>query len=108
MEKVAKYVRVGVHKNSNAVMSKRNRTVCDFCEQKEYEICDSACVVGGHEIAYPIFIELLKSAKEKGISRVIMFSFDKITETEEELNNIKNLIEEAGIVIETLDGSYNN
>ena len=78
----------------------------DFCEAKGYEVCDSAAVIGNRELAYPMMMKLLKEAKEKGITKIVMASTNRIVGTVDELAEIKKAFEESGVAIEAMDGSH--
>ena len=106
MDKVATYVRVSNHSNAENAVRNQTKKVMDFCEAKGYEVCDSAAVIGNRELAYPMMMKLLKEAKEKGITKIVMASTNRIVGTVDELAEIRKAFEESGVEIEAMDGSH--
>jgi DNA invertase Pin-like site-specific DNA recombinase len=104
MEKVATYVRISTE---NAIDG-QTKKINDYCAEKGYTVCDSAFVIGDKKMALPMLKKLLDSAKENGVDKIVMASTNRIVGTVEELQEIKEAIEKAGVTIETLDGSYEN
>ena len=106
MDKVATYVRVSNHSNAENAVRNQTKRVMDFCEANGYEVCDSAAVIGDRKMAYPMMMDLLKTAKEKGITKIVMASTNRIVGTVDELAEIRKAFEESGVEIEALDGSH--
>ena len=106
MENVATYVRVSCHSNAENAARNQAKRVNDYCEAKGYLVNDSAMVIGDRKMAYPMLMNLLKTAKEKGIQKIVMASSNRIVGTIQELQEIQKAFEESGVTIETLDGSY--
>ena len=57
-------------------------------------------------MAYPILMDLLKTAKAKDITKIVTTSTDRLVGTVDELTEIQKLINESEVTIETLDGSH--
>ena len=108
MGKVAIYVRESSHNDAEAAACKQAEKLKGYCEKNGYTVCNSAVVVGDRKTANPIFMDLLKSAKEKDVAKIVMASSNRIVGTVDELIEIKKAIEKAGVTIETLDRSYEN
>lgn len=106
MEKVATYVRVSNHSNSEQAVCNQVKRIRDYCEEKGYNVCDSASVIGDRKIAFQMLRKLLDSAKDNGIEKIVMASTNRIVGTVDELAEIKKAFVESGVEIETLDGSY--
>lgn len=106
MKKVATYVRVSNHSNSQEAMFRQKEKVNEYCKAQGYEIDDFMDVVGDRRMGYPMLMKLINSAKEKGIDRIVMASTNRIVGSIDELNDIQAAFAEAGICIETLDGSH--
>ena len=106
MEKVAVYVRVSDHNEAARSVLVQSMKIEEYCKAHDYKVCDSALTVGSREQAYPLLKNLLQSAAEKGISKVVMASTNRIVGSVEELEAVTAAIDESGVTIETLDGSY--
>lgn len=106
MKKVATYIRVSDHSNSQEALLKQQAKVDDFCRAKGYDVDDTIAVVGDRQTGYPMLMQLLDSAKEKGIEKIVVASANRIVGSVDELNDIQAAFVEAGIGIETLDGSH--
>lgn len=106
MEKVVTYVRVSAHSNSENAARNQTKKVNDFCEANGYEVSDATTVIGDRKLAFPMLMDLLKTAKEKGIHKVVMASTSRVVGTVDEIEKVQKAFEESGVVIETLDGSY--
>lgn len=106
MEKVAVYVRVSDHNEAAQSVLVQSMKIEEYCKAHDYKVCDSALTVGSREQAYPLLKNLLQSAAEKGISKVVMASTNRIVGSVEELEAVTAAIDESGVTIETLDGSY--
>lgn len=106
MEKVAVYVRVSSHPNSAHSVLTQSMKIEAYCKAHDYRICDSALTVGDREQSYPILKSLLQSAAEKGISKVVMATANRIVGSVEEIEEVKAVIDASGVTIETLDGTY--
>ena len=73
-----------------------------------YMIQDSNIVVGGKEVRYEKLIEILNTAKDKGVEKIIMSSTKRIIGTTEELQDVAEAFKKCGVTIETNDGKYEN
>lgn len=105
MERVATFVRSSVHNNSDHTIQIQSKKIEEYCEAHGYVIVESECVVGDRKTAYPILKRLLHSAKEKGISKAIMVTTNRIVGSAEEVEDVKAAVDASGVTIETLDGS---
>ena len=106
MEKVAVYVRVSDHNEAAQSVPVQSMKIEEYCKAHGYKVCDSALTLGSREQSYPFLKNLLQSAAEKGISKVVMASANRIVGSVEELKAISAAIDESGVTIETLDGTY--
>lgn len=102
MKKVATYVRISTENATDD----QTKQINDYCDKKGYTVCDSVSVIGDRKTGNTMFMELLKSANGKGIETIVMASTNRIVGTVDELQEIKSTIDESGVTIETLDGSY--
>ena len=106
MENVATFVRVSTHSNAQNALRNQSEKVRMFCEEKGYHIADSASVVGDRKMGNAMLMKLLKSAKEKGIEKIVMVSANRVVGTVSELQEVKKAVDESGAAIVTMDGSY--
>lgn len=106
MEKVAVYVRVSDHNEAAQSVLVQSMKIEEYCKAHDYKVCDSALTVGSRAQSFPFLKNLLQSTAEKGISKVVMASANRIVGSVEELEAITAAIDESGVTIETLDGSY--
>lgn len=106
MENVVTFVRVSTHNNAKNALCEQTEKVSKFCEARGFHISDSVSVVGNREQGSEQLIELLKSAKEKGIRKIVMVSTNRIVGTVSELQEVKKALDESDISIVTMDGSY--
>lgn len=73
-----------------------------------YMIEDSKMTVGGKNVGYEKLIELLNTAKEKGIEKIVMTSIEHLTGTQRELEKVVEAFEKCEVPIVTKDGTYEN
>lgn len=106
MKKVATYVRVSNHSNAKEAQKTQEARLRAYCEEKGYVVTDEQSFVGERESAMPMLMELLQSAKEKGFEKVIMASTNRVIIRPNELEAFAKAFEEAGVEVETLDGSH--
>lgn len=108
MDKVATYVRVSNHKNNEFSKQSQIEKVKAYCDEAGYTIKDSVVVIGDRELGYIKLQELLNSAKDSGIEKIVMASINRIVGTRKELDELAKLFEKCDIPIETPDGTYKN
>lgn len=106
MEKVAVYVRVSDHNEAAHSVLVQSMKIEEYCKAHDYKVCDSALTVGSRAQSFPFLKNLLQSAAEKGISKVVMATANRIVGSVEDLEAVTTAIDESGVTIETLDGSY--
>lgn len=71
-----------------------------------YIIQDSDMVIGGKKIGYDKLIQLLNTAKEKGIEKIVMTSIEQLIGSREELDELTKAFEKCAVPIITKDGTY--
>lgn len=108
MDKVATYVRVSNHKNNEFSKQSQIEKLKAYCDEAGYTIKDSVVVIGDRELGYIKLQELLNSAKDSGIEKIVMASINRIVGTRKELDKLAKLFENCDIPIETPDGTYKN
>ena len=64
--KVATFVRVSNHTNSEQALANQKRMLDEYCQAQGYEIEDTAVMVGDKHLGYEMFLKLIDEAEEKG------------------------------------------
>ena len=106
MEKVATYVRASFHNNAVFTIRSQSDQIDAYCKAHGYEIAQSALAMGNHNHAMPIFHNLLQSAAEKGISKVVMVTANRVCGSVAEIEEVNAALDASGLTIETLDGTH--
>jgi len=99
---VATYIRTG----NDTFLKGQAMRIQEYCEGKGYTIADSVNVVGDRNLGFQMLMKMLIGAKEKGIETVVMDSTNRIAGSVVEMLEVQRAVEEAGVNIETLDGSH--
>ena len=114
MNKVAIYVRQSNHPNAEQALEKQKTAVADYCNANGFEICDAVGSIGDRQQGFSQFIDMVKNAKEKGISKVVMQSTNRLVATKEEYILLQEELakegvdlKQLGIEIVTIDGTHN-
>ncbi len=71
-----------------------------------YIIQDSDMVIGGKKIGYDKLMQLLNTAKDKGIEKIVMTSIEQLIGSREELDELTKAFEKCEVPIITKDGTY--
>lgn len=108
MERVATFVRASFHSNAYYTIQVQSKNIKDYCEAHGYDISDSALAVGNRKKALQILKSLLQSAAEKGITKVVMATANRICGSVEEIEELNASLNASGMTIETLDDTYEN
>ena len=103
MEKVAAYVRARSHPDSAHSVLTQTIEIEEYCKSNGYKICDSALIVRDRNSECPEFCKLLKSAVEKGITKIVMTDPNRLECAADEIGEVRAAIINSGITIETLD-----
>lgn len=106
MKNVMVYVRESNHAGAEEAAGKQAQLVREFCEKNGYSVCDKKQIVGSRQTAMPEFLELLETAKQRGIDTIVMTTTNRIMGTVKDMDVIQKAIQESGVAIETLDGSH--
>ena len=106
MEKVATYVRARFHNNAFIAIQSQNDQIDAYCKAHGYEIADSALAMGNNTRALPVLHNLLQSATEKGITKVVMVTANRICGSVEEIEELNATLDASGMTIETLDDTH--
>ena len=87
--KVATFVRVSNHTNSEQALANQKRMLDEYCQAKGYEM----------------FLKLIDEAEEKGYEKIVIASANRVAATAEEIKSIKEHLEGKKVHIETKDGT---
>ena len=63
--KVATFVRVSNHTNSEQALANQKRMLDEYCQAQGYEIEDTAVMVGDKNLGYEMFLKLIDEAEER-------------------------------------------
>ena len=103
--KVATFVRVSNHTNSEQALANQKRMLDEYCQAQGYEIEDTAVMVGDKHLGYEMFLKLIDKAEEKGYEKIVIASANRVAATLEEIKAIKEHLEGKKVHIETKDGT---
>ena len=103
--KVATFVRVSNHTNSEQALANQKRMLDEYCQAQGYEIEDTAVMVGDKHLGYEMFLKLIDEAEEKGYEKIVIASANRVAATLEEIKAIKEHLEGKKVHIETKDGT---
>lgn len=106
MEKVAIYVRESNHSNAQDAIRRQEQKVSDFCKAKGYSVCDSATIIGDRKEGFPVLMDLLRTAKSKGVEKIVMASTNRVVGKVDEVAAVNEAFEASEIMLETIDGSH--
>lgn len=106
MEKVATYVRASFHNNAFFTIRSQHEQIEKYCKAHGYKIAHSALAMGNRNSALPVLHNLLHSAAEKGITKVVMVTANRVCGSLEEIEEVNAALNASGMTIETLDSTY--
>ena len=106
MEKVATYIRASFHNNAVFTIRSQNDQIDAYCKAHGYEIAHYDLTMGNNNRALPVLHNLLQSAAEKGITKVVMVTANRICGSVEEIEELNAALDASGMTIETLDDTH--
>ena len=106
MKNVAIFIRESNHTDAEKSAQAQDSKVREYCEKHGYEVRDSKVVIGDTRTAYPELLDVLGTAKEKGIDTVVMASTNRVILKPEEGKLVQSALQESGVTIEAMDGSH--
>ena len=103
--KVATFVRVSNHSNSEQALANQKRMLDEYCQEQGYEVEDTAFMVGDKHLGYEMFLKLIDEAEEKGYEKIVIACANRVAATADEIKAIKEHLEGKKVHIETKDGT---
>ena len=114
MNKVAIYVRQSNHSNAAEALEKQKAEVTEYCSSKGFEVCDTVGGIGDRLQCFAQFIDMIKTAKAKGVDKIVMKSTNRLVATTKEYAQLKEKLamegidlDNLGIEIIAMDGTHN-
>ena len=106
MRKAAIYARVGRTENAAMFLQAQKLKLQEYCETNGYTVVNSVMATGNRRDCQHQFLEMLTEAKKNGIETVVMESMNCIARSFVEAQEIQQVINDAGLLLETVDGSH--
>ena len=105
---VVLYLRASNHSHPNEALYRQRQQLTAYCEANGYNVADEILAVGNRQQSLPMLRKAIDCAKNTEDKTLMMQSSKIVVGTFAELNEITGLIEESGVTIKTVDGSYEN
>ena len=105
---VVLYLRSSNHSHPNEALYRQKQALTAYCEANGYKVADEIFAVGSRQQSLPMLHRAIDCAKNTEGKTLMMQSSKIVVGTFAELNEITDLIEESGVTIKTVDGSYEN
>ena len=102
------YARESKHTGAEESLEKQKERLKAFCEQKGYLVADEVATIGNRQDSLSALKQAIESAKNAEGKTLLMASSNRVAGTYQEVAEVAELIEESGITITTMDGSYEN
>lgn len=106
MKKVAIYARVGRTENAATLLQTQKLKLQEYCKMNGYIVVDSIMAIGNRRAFRHQFLEMLAEAKKNSVKTVVMESINCIARSTVEALEIQQVITDAGLSLETVDGSH--
>jgi DNA invertase Pin-like site-specific DNA recombinase len=100
------YARESNHAGAEGTLERQKENLKAFCQQKGYAIADEISTIGSRQDSLSALKEAIESAKNTEGKTLLMVSSNRVAGTISEMETIADLIEESGVNIATMDGSY--
>ena len=106
MKKVAIYARVGRTENTVTLLQTQKLKLQEYCKMNGHIVVDSIMATGNRRAFRHQFLEMLAEAKKNSVKTVVMESINCIARSTVEALEIQQVITDAGLSLETVDGSH--
>lgn len=100
------FVRESNHNGAEEALQKQSERLTTYCEANGYLVYDEFTVIGSRQDSLEALREAIECAKETESKTILMASSNRVVGTREELEAINELLNDAGVTIITMDGSY--
>lgn len=106
MKSVVLYVRESNHANADAALERQKEKLKAFCEQKGYVVADEVSTIGSRQDSLIALKEAIECANNIEGKTLLMASSNRVVGTLNEVTAVTELLENAGVTIATMDGSF--
>ena len=103
---VVLYARESNHEGADESLERQKERLKDFCAEKGYDIADEVATIGSREDSLPALKKAIEYAKTTPSRTILMASSNRVVGTASELESITELMNQSGVIIHTMDGSY--
>lgn len=105
-EPITIFVRESNHAGADESLQRQSERLATYCEVNGYLIYDEFSVIGSRQDSLSALREAIECAKETESKAILMASSNRVVGTREELEVINEMLNDAGVTIVTMDGSY--
>ena len=105
-EPITIFVRESNHAGADESLQRQSERLATYCEANGYLIYDEFSVIGSRQDSLSALREAIECAKETKSKAILMASSNRVVGTREELEAINEMLNDAGVTIVTMDGSY--
>ena len=103
---VVLYARESNHEGADESLERQKERLKEFCTEKGYEIADEVATIGSRDDSLPALKKAIEYAKTTPSRTILMASSNRVVGTASELESITELMNQSGVIIHTMDGSY--
>lgn len=103
---VVLYARESNHEGADESLERQKEKLKDFCAEKGYDIADEVATIGSREDSLPALKKAIEYAQTTPSRTILMASSNRVVGTASEMESIAELIDQSGVKIHTMDGSY--
>lgn len=106
MKSVVLYVRESNHVGAKEALEKQKEKLKAFCDQQGYVVADEVSTIGSRKDSLIALKEAIECAKNIEGKTLLMASSNRVVGTLNEVTAVAELLENAGVTIATMDGSF--
>ena len=103
---VVLYARESNHEGADESLERQKEKLKDFCAEKGYDIADEVAIIGSREESLPALKKAIEFAQATPSRTILMASSNRVVGTASEMESIAELVNKSGVIIHTMDGSY--
>ncbi len=103
---VVLYARESNHEGADESLERQKEKLKDFCAEKGYDIADEVAIIGSREESLPALKKAIEYAQATPSRTILMASSNRVVGTASEMESIAELVNKSGVIIHTMDGSY--
>ncbi len=103
---VVVYARESNHEGTDGSLERQKERLEDFCAEKGYDIANEVASIGSREDSLPALKKLIEYPQTTPSRTILMASSNRVVGTSSELESITELVNQSGVIIHTMDRSY--